>query len=238
MLEDIINPDTLNQDDYVGVNLDMKKLTGKPHKFFARDNVYRNDQELRNWIDNTWSFLKQKDENAKQLIPGNAIKYTHENAASMQAFQHSYNFFGLYNEKMYDVLSQIREMTIEACEYYEIDYKRHNYHIAAWINYTHGPRVHTDAQISYDDHGSNPFEFHGYYSVDAEPGHTMYKVDDGELFPWENKNGTIMLTLNGYHHGVGSWPFEKPRITIAYNIHPAKWVPRDRDKYAQWLPLL
>lgn len=214
-------------------NIDMRELTGKPHKFFSR-HAYRNDPELRRFLDDKWVELKASTDQ----ITGESMEYREDNGQKMQEFQWSYNMFTFYNEKLHNVLGLIRDMVIEACDYYNIDYKAEKYYITSWMNYTKGPKVVYEDQLKFDDHGSHPKEFHGYYAIDAEPGVTYYKLDDDVLFPHENENGKILLSLNGYHHGVGTWTPEKNRVTIAYNIMPLSRVPRDRSVHGQHIPLL
>jgi hypothetical protein len=209
----------------------MLEKTGKPHKFFSGE-IYRNDPELRNFIEETWKYLRSTTDQ----ITGDAIDYKKDNGDKMNEFQKSYNFLNFINTKMHDVMLLVKNLTIEACEYYEIDYEKEKYYVSCWINYTKGPRIITPGQISFDDHGSDPKEFHGYYAIDAEPHSTVYKLDHDVLFPHENKNGKILLSLNGYHHGVDTWPFEKPRITIAFNIVPLNKAAS--DPHIPWIPLL
>lgn len=213
--------------------MSMKELTGKPHKFFSRT-AYPNDKRLRSFVDEKWieltnSMTNQAKEESEYRQPGPG--------KAMNEFQQSYNMFGFYNEQLNDVLVLIRDMVIEACEYYEIDYKAERYHIISWMNYVKGPRKVILDQLRLDDHGSFPKEFHGYYAVNAEPGVTWYKLDDGELSPHHNKNGEAILSLNGYHHAIGDWDSTDHRITIAYNIMPLYRVPRLK-RFGQHLPLL
>lgn len=212
----------------------MKDLTGKPHQFFSRE-IYRNDPSLRRYIDIQWAELKaqmskeaEKESEYREQGPGLA----------MNSFQQSYNMFSFYNEQMHDVLMLVRDMVVEACDYYNIDYKKEKYYITSWLNYVKGPRKVFLDQLKLDDHGSNPKEFHGYYAINAEPGVTWYKLDDGELSPHHNKNGKAILSLNGYHHAIGDWDSTDPRITVAYNIMPLSRVPRDRNRFGQHIPLL
>lgn len=214
-------------------DIDMRELTGKPHKFFYRE-AYANDIDLRKFLDKTWIELKSKTDK----ITEDSMEYRQDNGMAMQEFQWSYNMFTFYHPKLHDILSHIRDMVIEACDYYNIDYKKERYYITSWMNNTKGPRIVYEDQLKFDDHGSHPKEFHGYYSVDAEPGVTWYKLDDNVLYPHENKNGKILLSLNGYHHGVGTWEPEKSRITIAYNIMPLDRVPTNRSVHGQHIPLL
>lgn len=209
----------------------MLEKTGKPHKFFSGE-IYRNDTKLRVFIEDTFQYLKSTTD----LITGDSMEYKKDNGNAMNAFQTTYNFLKFMNPQMHDVTLLVKSLLIEACEYYEIDYQKEKYYVHSWINYTKGPRLVSPGQVYFDNHGSHPKEFHGYYAVDAEPGSTWYKLDNDALFEHKNKNGKVLLSLNGYHHGVDTWPFEKPRITIAYNIVPLERALNSPD--TPWIPLL
>lgn len=218
---------------------EMKKLTGKDHKFFERT-LRPNESPVKEFADEWYQYLKNKHPGM-----GKALNYLEDtDGSAMMEFILSENVLGHYHPIANEILSEVRELTIEACEYYGIDYKKEKYYIHAWLNYAKGPRIVHDDQIKLDDHGWNPKHFHGYYAINAEPSITFYELDEeykehpSGLYPLENKNGRVLLSLNGYQHGVGTWPKDEFRITLAYNIMPLSDVPRNRDRYAQYLPLL
>lgn len=218
---------------------EMKDVTGKPHKFFE-SMLLPNDKIVQDFAQEWYEYLKKK-----RPEMGKALNYREDaDGSAMMEFILAENVLGHYHPVANQILSAVRELTIEACKYYEIDYKAEQYYIHAWLNYAKGPRTVFDDQIKLDDHGWNPKHFHGYYAINAEPSITFYELDEPYtehptgLYPLENKNGRVLLSMNGYQHGVGSWLKEEPRITLAYNIMPLAHVPTNRDRYAQYLPLL
>lgn len=218
---------------------EMKDVTGKPHKFFE-STLFPNGQGVREFADAWYQYLKEKNPTM-----GKALNYLEDvDGSAMMDLILSENILGSYSHFAYDILSEIKKLVIEACDYYEIDIKEERYYIHSWLNYAYGPRVVNDDQIKLDDHGWNPKHLHGYYAINAEPSTTFYELDEpykghpSGLFPLENKNGRVLLSMNGYQHGVGSWLKKEPRITLAYNIMPLSSVPRNSGKYAQYLPLV
>lgn len=219
---------------------EMKDITGKPHKFFERT-LFPNGQGIREFADIWYEYLKTKyPEMSKSL------DYREDaDGSAMMDLILSENILCEYSPLAFDLLKTIKELTVEACEYYEIDFEKERYYLHAWLNYAKGPRVVHSDQIKLDDHGWNPKHFHGYYAINAEPSVTFYELDEeykdhpSGLFPLENKNGRVLLSMNGYQHGVGSWLKEEPRITLAYNIMPLNNVPYTPGKYyGQYLPLI
>lgn len=218
---------------------EMKDITGKPHKFF--ESMLRpNEESVREFAQEWYEYLKNK-----RPEMGKALNYLEDvDGSAMMEFILSENVLGHYHPIANDILGEIRKLTIDACNYYEIDYIKEKYYIHAWLNYAKGPREVFDDQIKLDDHGWNPKHLHGYYAINAEPSITFYELDEryeghpSGLYPLENKNGRVLLSMNGYQHGVGSWLKAEPRITLAYNIMPLSDVPTNRDRYAQYLPLL
>lgn len=219
---------------------EMKDLTGKPHKFFERE-IFANGKGIREFADIFYQYIKEKHPSASK-----ALNYKEDaDGSAMMDLILSENVLGQYSPLAFDLLKVIKELVIEACEYYEIDFEKERYYLHSWLNYAKGPRVVHDDQIKLDDHGWRPKHFHGYYAINAEPSTTFYELDEpyeghpSGYYPLENKNGRVLLSINGYQHGVGSWPKEEPRITLAYNIMPLSDLPYNPNKnYAQYLPLI
>lgn len=205
----------------------MKDVTGKAHQFFT-EQLDIDPVALREYSDKWYNHLKEADpERAKGLNYKKDV-----DGQLMQAFIESHNVLLETNDTSYQILSAVRRLTKQACEYYGIDYVQKKYHIHAWLNYARGPRiVREHDQIALDDHGSFPDRLHGYYAINAEPSKTFYELDEDNpdqeqgLWPYENKNGRVMLSLSGYGHGVGNWESTEPRITLAYNVIPLEQVP-------------
>lgn len=217
----------------------MKQITGKDHKFFERDIPV--DTEIRAWAEEWYLHLKNKSPEKAAML-----NYTKPaDARAMQEFIWSENILGQYHPFAYDILKSLAEVTKEACEYYGLDPHKERYYVHSWLNYARGPRLIRNDDIHLDHHGDFSDRFHGYYSINADPSITYYELDEDSvdhpqgLWPVHNKNGRVLLSLNGYDHGVYRWESEEPRITLAYNIIPQRDVPRSNNfDYVNYVPLL
>lgn len=198
----------------------------KPHKFFE----LQSDNNLENII----NFLGEKYNEMKQ---DNWVDKTRFYDPGNHHF--SYNLFHFYSKEIYNLQNDIKKLVIEACDYYDIDFNQQNYYIHGWFNYWPGQSniaIHPD-KLRYHDHGDlSPNLFHGYYCVSAEPSITHYKID-GERFDNINKDNRIIVSKNGYPHSPGKWVKNSPRITIAYNISPLEFLPKDIKQSGQFIKL-
>lgn len=116
----------------------------------------------------------------------------------------------------------LRDMTIEACDYYGIDFEEQNYQVMAWFNYDYGIHKYSIDFLHDHNHGHGVPDFHGYYCVDAEPSITHYQInrDPGRMFENVNHDNRAIVSETGHPHSRGDWNSERPRITIAYDILP------------------
>jgi hypothetical protein len=126
-------------------------------------------------------------------------------------------------------------MTQEACEYYEIDFDRQKFMVQGWFNITHSGK----GKLDWHDHGpSGAPNFHGYYSVSAEPSTTHYRVFDKEIEN-HNVNNRAILSEMGHPHAMADWDWEGPRITVAYDLTPLADLKRfGMDQEQHWIPLV
>jgi hypothetical protein len=202
-----------------------------PHKFFEK--YLQNDLSV---------FSKYLLKVEKDLFNGDYPKISKEYAKKVKGVHHlgnKFNVFQCYDKQVHNVFSSIRELLLEACDYYNIDFKSQSYMIQGWFN--------TDAMVNppleesthYHDHlgGKGIPNFHGYYCIDAEPSVTYYKIGGHESSPIENinKNNRLILSETGHPHGIGPWPFDKPRITLAYDVSPLMYM--SGDELQHWVPL-
>jgi hypothetical protein len=98
------------------------------------------------------------------------------------------------------------------------------------INYNHV------GKLDWHEHGGNGApHFHGYYCVKAEPSVTHYRVFDEEIQNI-NKNNRAILSETGHPHAMGDWDWEGPRITIAYDVIPLRFIPTEWEQH--WIPLV
>jgi hypothetical protein len=158
-----------------------------------------------------------------------------------------YNVFQFYTEELYDLYRSVSDMTKEACTYYDIDFEKEKFYIQGWFNINYIKK----GKIDWHDHSPlGAPNFHGYYSVKAEPSSTYYKVFDKEI---ENKNvdGRAILSEMGHPHAMADWDWDGPRITIAYDVIPLEILkqitiekfpatnwPSVLHKQQHWIPLL
>ncbi len=196
----------------------------KPHKFFKK-NVNNNltdmlvfSKEVNDIVTNNTGY------DLKNTFLDTSKKNIHDTV--MDSWHITYNIFEYENEGIKNIKSTIKELVIEACEYYGINIKEQQYMLKGHLNYYAGPKLVKFENAVWDNHGNDPLEFHGYYCINAEPSITYYLID-GDVVENENKNNLALLSQNGYHHIVGNWLSEDVRITIGYNVFPLNKIPKN-----------
>lgn len=211
----------------------------KPHKFF--------DAYLDNDLAGLKQYLLNKKEELKNgQVPGvgKDVLLTaprdYFNSYNPQRIDNFYNIFQFYNEDIYALYKALRKMTIEACEYYGLDFEKEQFMLHGWFN-SEGNKNHVDLENSdsYHDHseGKGVPYFHGYYCVNAEPSSTYYKIYNDKPFENVNKNNRAILSETGHPHSIGLWPFEEDRITIAYDVTPLRFISSGGYYEQSWVPL-
>ena len=140
-----------------------------------------------------------------------------------------YNLFFYKSDYVYFLYKNIQEMVIEYSEKNNIDYKKEAYHIHGFFSYTKKEQV----KESWHDHGAGENHLHGFIPIDAEPSHTLYKIDDKDI-SLIAKNGRIVVGKNTMHSRAEDWNEDRRRISVAFNIKPYKTMP-DNEFY---IPLI
>lgn len=203
----------------------------QPHKFFER------------YLDNNLSVLAselqdryEKIEKAKVVgvTPVGANEaWKQSNSVSTMKWR-QYNVFQFHSTGIYNLYKAVKDMTIEACDYYGIDFEKEKFMLQGWFNITHTGK----GKLDWHDHGpTGAPNFHGYYSVSAEPSITYYKVFDKEIEN-HNKNDRAILSEMGHPHAMADWDWEGPRITVAYDIIPLRDIQKfGMDQEQHWIPL-
>jgi hypothetical protein len=196
----------------------------KDHRFFKKT--------VGNNLADMSAFSKEVNDNIKNrtgydmkdawLVPVGDINHN----VAMDSWHITYNIFEYENEGIQNIKKAIKDLIIEACDYYGIDPKEQKYMLKGHLNYYAGPKEMNWEKIAWDNHGDDPFEFHGYYCINAEPSVTYYQIL-GNIVENENKNDLALLSQNGYHHSVGAWLSKDVRITIGYNVFPLNKVPQN-----------
>jgi hypothetical protein len=201
--------------------------TNVTHKFFERN--------LNSDLDDLSLFLgKQYDriKNGEILKNDQGEKTLWDTSGSITTSKwNKYNVFQFYHPAIHKLFRSVRSMTVEACEYYGIDFEKEDFWVQGWfnINYNHV------GKLDWHEHGGSgaPW-FHGYYCVKAEPSTTHYKVFD-KNFENINKNNRAILSETGHPHAMADWNWEGPRITVAYDVIPHKGIMPEWEQH--WIPL-
>jgi hypothetical protein len=194
----------------------------KEHKFFK--------VKLDNDLESLSSYLNELNSKMVDMtFPGisKAVLFgasQKKNIATTLASH--YNLFSYDNKEIQKLKDALRLLTIQACEYYDIDFEENDFHIRGWFNLDNKlPNLLISPMINdnnFHDHSSatGAPEFHGYYSVNAEPSSTYYKINKTNVHEVVNENNVAIFSETGHPHGRGDWFEDKPRITLAYDIAP------------------
>lgn len=213
-----------------------RPITPTPHKFFEK--YLDNDlDELSRFLQEKYALINEAKLRGVSEI-GEDDKYWMDSGSLSTVKWREYNVFQLYHEGIYNIYKGISETMREACDYYNIDFDKQQYYVQGWFNINHSDT----GKLNWHDHGA-PFapHFHGYYCVNAEPSITHYKIEDGSnrIVDNHNKNNRLIISEMGHQHAMGDWTWEGPRITVAYDIEPVRFLKNNPHTIEQhWIPLL
>lgn len=212
-------------------NMQVNRPTGKDHKFFER--------YLDNDLDQLSEFLQNQYADMENLKMAGITKVTGRDqwlsSASVSTIKwREYNVFQFYHPAIHKLYKNVVETVKEACQYYEIDFDKQQYMIQGWFNINYNNK----GKLDWHDHGG-PYApyFHGYYCVKAEPSVTYYRVFNKEVDN-HNKNNRLIVSEMGHPHAMGSWDWEGPRVTIAYDIVPLQSLLINNAAPQHWMPVL
>jgi hypothetical protein len=212
-------------------NMFMNKPTGKDHKFFERylDN---NLPELAEFLQNQYSNIETLKLSGVTKVTPRDHWLSSDSVSTIK--WREYNVFQFHHPSIYKLYKNISETIKEACKYYEVDFDKQEYMVQGWFNINYN----NSGKLDWHDHGG-PYApyFHGYYCVNAEPSVTYYRVFDKETDN-HNKNNRMIISEMGHPHAMGSWDWEGPRVTIAYDIVPMKSLIANKAEPQHWIPLL
>jgi len=204
---------------------------GKKFKFFER--------HLNNDLDKLSLFLQEQYKNMEDLSFKNITPIVEDDqwldSASISSIKwREYNVFQFYNNEIYNLLENISDVVKEACNYYDVPFKEQRYMIQGWFNINYAKK----GKLDWHNHGGPwiPF-FEGYYCVNTEPSVTHYSVFGEEILN-QNKDNRMIVAEMGHPHKMGDWDWEKPRITIAYDIVPLSVIMKMKAVPQHWMPLL
>ncbi len=199
------------------------------HKFFERF--------LDNDLDSLYTYLYSKAEDLVSGKIGNVPQdvlsnFNMLNGPATQLGEY-YNIFTWNHPAINSLKESLRDIVLEATDYYGIDFEKENYYINGWFNLDFSSPDNREIGVSpikhpehYHDHagGTGAPVFHGYYCVNAEPSSTFYKIDKKYDFENINKNNRAIVSETGHPHGRDDWYEDKPRITIAYDIAKSQQI--------------
>lgn len=130
-----------------------------------------------------------------------------------------YNAFMYPYPEFYELFKQIQIMFQDLISTDSSDYSDDPHYLQSWVNFYRKGDF-----ISW--HGHWPVEvnaWHGYYCVDVEPSKTTYQIPNvkGNIDVINSNNLLIISKSDGDRHRTWPWEYDRPRITIAFDIVPA-----------------
>jgi hypothetical protein len=199
-----------------------------PQKFFERT--------LSNDLNDLENFLLQQ---YKRVESGELLKEPKsdstlwkESHSESTVYWNKYNAFQFYHPGIYALAAAVKEMTQEACEYYGLDFKKEQFYMQSWFNVNYSSK----GKLDWHEHGGDGAPcFHGYYAVKAEPSTTHYQIF-GEYKENINKDNRAVLSETGHPHAMADWSWEGPRITVAYDVFPLRFMTKEWEQH--WIPLV
>jgi hypothetical protein len=210
----------------------MNKQIDIPHKFFIK-NLDNNLDILSKELLFRYDKIKKAEMFGIMPLADQEI-WKESNSVSTMKWR-EYNVFQFHIEEIYNLYEAISEMTKEACDWYNLDFKKNKYMIQGWFNVNYansgklGWHLHKDQKAPL---------FHGYYSVNAEPSHTDYMINNSPV-SINNVNNRAILSESGHLHQMGDWEWAGPRITVAYDVRPLENLKQEAMQHEQhWIPLL
>lgn len=210
------------------------KAYNKPHKFFER--YLDNDlNKMTDYMVQIYRDMQNANIRGVSPVGSKHDKYWVESGSISTVKWTEYNVFQFYNEEIYNVYSAIKDLAIEACDYYGVDFKKQKYYIQGWFNINDRKL----GKLNWHDHGGPwaPF-WHGYYCIKAEPSSTFYKLENKDelIIENQNKDNRLILSEMGHPHAMGDWDWDGPRITLAYDIVPLETI-KMYPEQQHWFPL-
>jgi hypothetical protein len=213
---------------------DIPKAYNKPHKFFEK--YLDNDlNQMTNHLIQVYRDMQNANLRGVSPVGSNNDKFWIESGSISTVKWTEYNVFQFYTDEIYNVYSAVKDLTLEACDYYGVDFKKQKYYIQGWFN-INDRKV---GKLNWHDHGGPwaPF-WHGYYCIKAEPSSTFYKLENRDDLVVENhnKDNRLILSEMGHPHAMGDWDWDGPRITLAYDIAPLSSIQSATQQH--WIPLV
>jgi len=220
-----------------GFNIyNIPKTYNKPHKFFEK--YLNNDlNQMTNDLIQVYRDIQNTNLRGVSPVGSENDKFWIESGSVSTVKWSEYNVFQFYTEEIYNVYSAVKDLTLEACDYYGVNFKEQKYYIQGWFNINDRKL----GKLNWHDHGGPwaPF-WHGYYCIKAEPSSTFYKLENKDELIVENhnKDNRLILSEMGHPHAMGDWDWDGPRITLAYDIVPLASLRMTSALPQHWVPLV
>lgn len=187
-----------------------------------------NDYVYVNQLNLDLMLMKRTCDTMRDLIEhhfGNSQKgYTGESTKTTGVFQ-AYNFLMYPLPQIHELYEGIRST------FHDINPTDEKHFIQCWLNY-----YNRDDFIDWHHHWpSEVNSWHGFFCVTCEPSSTTYKLSDGTIVDIESKNNNLVISRSdGDEHRTWPWEYDEPRITIAFDIIPARHLPMLLN---HWIPI-
>jgi hypothetical protein len=204
----------------------------QPHKFFEvfLDNDL--DKLKTELIDRYHRIQRVEVPGVSELGPDEVWKSS--NSVSTMKWR-EYNVFQFHIDGIRSLYNGVSKMVHEACDYYGLDFEKEQFMLQGWFNINEAH----NGKLDWHEHGATGApNFHGYYSVSAEPSITHYVVFDKQIENHNVNNRAIMSEM-GHPHAMGDWDWSGPRITVAYDVIPFRSLKSEvgMTQEQHWVPL-
>jgi hypothetical protein len=166
---------------------------------------------------------KQTAENMHKFITKTFADEKHQDPTQNMVYdlytKYNYLMYALPgNRKLYDGIKE----TFYAClnHKYGKDPFDGDYYIQCWLNMFFKGQF-----IDWHTHWPSEWKvWHGFYCLDVEPdSSTTYRLPGNKIVDVKSQNNLLVLgPSDGDEHRSSEWNLETPRITIAFDIVPAK----------------
>lgn len=204
----------------------------QPHKFF--EVFLDNDLEkLKLELIDRYHKIRSAEVSGVSKLGDNELWQSSNSISTIK--WREYNVFQFHIDGIRNLYDAVSKMVHEACDHYGIDFDAQQFMLQGWFNINEAH----NGKLDWHEHGSSGApNFHGYYSVSAEPSITHYVVFDKQIEN-HNKNNRAILSEMGHPHAMGDWDWAGPRITVAYDVIPFNSLKSEvgMTQEQHWVPL-
>ena len=200
-------------------NIDLGEEYGLEQKVFGEKSLETKDFSEMNDIEKT------AHGNISKLFIDNGTEYgTPEGGISLydKASPISTRLLKEYNLLLWPQYSQMYPLYKNICRIFRevCDNTHHQYYTQVWLNYCHKGEYIAD----HTHWAQSKRAYHGFICVDSEGSDTRYILGPNSEASVENENGLFCLCSCEYIHGTKPWPKDKPRITLAFDVVPKRFI--------------